>query len=60
MNRYITSAAEPLAIFKKFANSILDFRPWPSAILAMIDTEARCIWSFSSKSLANWVFDVIL
>jgi hypothetical protein len=38
-----TSLAEPCAIDRKLINSLVDFRPAPSAILAAIDTAARRI-----------------
>lgn len=42
-----TSPQEPFEMNKKYLNSLLLLRSNPSAILFIIETEARCIWSLN-------------
>ena len=45
-----TSTDEPFEIYKYCLSSLLVLRSNPSAILFIIDTDARCIWSLNPKS----------
>jgi len=48
-----TSVAEANATFRKFLNSFRERRSNPSAMFAITETAARCIWLLRPKSLAN-------